>query len=95
MNLERHIKLAKYVRKLTEIIHTEPINKHKAGVTLGEIKNILDSDYHNLITDLQFSKHGHIYYGKVSWKCVCGKTNDKSISICSCGRKQIFSGSIK
>ena len=54
MKLKTHIKLSKLIKKLERKVYSN---------YLWEIKSILDSDYHNEITEEQYRELGHIYYG--------------------------------
>ena len=69
MKLTKHLNCAKKIKEIEKIIHNlykdgpQPLPMFMLSTTLKEIKSILDDDYHSIITDKQYQKLGHIYYG--------------------------------
>ena len=56
MKLKQHLKIARLIMKLGWITDT------KTWKIFQEIRNILDDDYHDVITHEEFMKYGNIYY---------------------------------
>jgi hypothetical protein len=77
MTLDDHIESAKEIKEAVRLIRSvqnrtraypksHRLSKLLSKITSRDIlaiKNILDIDYHNGITDSQFKELGHIYYG--------------------------------
>ena len=65
MTLNEHRKLAKLVLRFQNYLDEQtPTKKKVTAIRLWQaIKCDLDRDYHNLISNTQFEKYGHIYYG--------------------------------
>jgi hypothetical protein len=73
--LEEHLVLAKKVRQVNDLMTEISVivgetftKKHSAQAwracnAISMLKSKLDSEYHAVITDDQFRRLGHIYYG--------------------------------
>jgi len=78
MTLEEHIESAREIKEATRLLRSvqnrtdsypksHRLSKKLSKITsidISAVKNILDQDYHNGITDAQFKELGHIYYGE-------------------------------
>ena len=69
MILSHHKVLARKCKKVLKTLQNKIITKkdlrelQPAINAIGIIRTTLDDDYHREITDAQFKKLGHIYYG--------------------------------
>jgi len=66
MNITDHQRLAKELLKLRKGIRASDIKTSRELTKLvnrvDKVRNMLDTHYHNQISEDQFRKYGHVYY---------------------------------
>jgi len=80
---KRHARGIKKLHKIMDILADHPKGKRVSVKYLDEINSaidcfdssrcLLDSHYHDIISDSEFMKWGHIYYNEGGKKCKRGK----------------------